>query len=71
MIYDLYIYLIKSLNDTKAVGYDEIRTYGKKRVALHLCGPLAEIINRSYCEQGVFPSNLKIFILKPLFEKTQ
>jgi hypothetical protein len=57
-----------SLKNTRASGFDEITTKTLKLCAKSICGPLSHIINLSFTG-GIFPEELKISIVKPLFKK--
>lgn len=59
--------IIKSLKNTNAVGYDEISTKLLKLCAPYISNVLSYIINLSF-EQGYFPKNLKLSIIKPIFK---
>lgn len=60
--------IIKSLNNTNSAGYDEISTKLIKICSNLVAPPLTHILNNSF-EQGVFPSRLKISVVKPIFKK--
>lgn len=61
--------IIMALNNSKTSGYDDITTQVLKACATWICHPLAHmhLINFSVLE-GDFPKQLKISIVKPLFE---
>lgn len=59
---------INSLNNTKAVGYDNISTYIIKQISFHLADILCYLINLSF-SRGIFPDKLKYSVLKPLYKK--
>lgn len=60
--------IIKSLNCTQSVGYDDIRTDIVKKCNKYICSPLSHIVNLSF-EKGEFPEKLKFSIIKPLHKK--
>lgn len=60
--------IIKSLNNTTAVGYDCIPTSIIKQCSSELVVVLCYLINLSF-EKGVFPEKLKISVVKPIFKK--
>jgi exonuclease III len=60
--------IIKSLKNTNSVGYDGLSTIVIKHCSEQLMTPLSHIINLSIA-QGVFPDDLKVTILKPLYKK--
>ena len=62
------INIIKSLNNTKAVGYDSISTDIIKASACIIAPILDHIITNSL-NQGIFPDKLKYAIVKPLYKK--
>lgn len=59
---------IATLNNTNAVGIDNISTNILKLCACYISSPLCHIINLSL-EQGIFPTQLKISLVKPLHKK--
>lgn len=61
-------YIIMSLNNSKASGYDGIRTDILKLSINIILEPLLHIINLSL-EEGLFPTILKRSIVKPLYKK--
>lgn len=66
---DSEIYNISmSLKNSKTSGHDAIITKIIKLNAMKLSIPLSHIINLSF-EQGYFPDQLKLSIVKPLFKK--
>lgn len=60
--------IVQSLKNSKSVGSDGIRTDIVKICFHYIAAPLAHAINLSL-EQGTFPENLKLSIVKPLFKK--
>ncbi|KAJ0173758.1 hypothetical protein K1T71_010907 [Dendrolimus kikuchii] len=60
--------LIKSLNQSKAVGYDGIPTKIIKECSIAIAEILTALINRSF-EVGRFPDCLKKSIVKPIYKK--
>jgi hypothetical protein len=60
--------LIMSLKNSKSCGHDDISTMLLKSNAVYLYRPMAHLINLSF-SQGVFPKQLKLSIVKPLFKK--
>lgn len=59
--------ILMTLNNTKTAGYDEITTLVLKSCAHIICRPISHVINLSFME-GIFPSELKLSIVKPLFK---
>lgn len=59
---------ILSLNNTNSEGYDELNTKIIKECAHELTKVLTYLINLSF-SRGVFPSALKLSVVKPLFKK--
>ncbi|KAJ0170785.1 hypothetical protein K1T71_013557 [Dendrolimus kikuchii] len=66
--YDEIYKIIKTLNKTNAVGYDEVSTKIIKECATELTPIITYLINQSF-EEGIFPDALKMAIVKPLFKK--
>lgn len=62
------INVIASLNNTQAVGFDEICTHVVKECKAELCTIITHLVNSSF-ESGIFPELLKTSIVKPLFKK--
>lgn len=60
--------LVTSLKNSKSVGYDGIPTWLLKRAITYVAPVICHIINLSFVE-GVFPENLKLSIVKPLYKK--
>ncbi|XP_063531092.1 uncharacterized protein LOC134742088 [Cydia strobilella] len=60
--------IIMSLKNSRSSGYDDITTYILKLIAPWICQPIAHIINLSF-DQAVFPEQLKLSVVKPLFKK--
>lgn len=60
--------IIKDLKNTKSTGYDEINTTVLKHVSEYISPILSYLINISV-EYGIFPEELKISIVKPLYKK--
>ena len=60
--------IIKSLKNTRSSGYDNLTTKLIKRISPYISPPLAYVINLSL-EQGCFPENLKLSVVKPLYKK--
>lgn len=60
--------IIKNLKNTNSVGYDGFCTKIIKVVNEDICHHLSHIINLSITS-GIFPNNLKLSIIKPLFKK--
>lgn len=60
--------IIKTMKNKKSVGADDISTKVVKHVAEFVAIHLSHLINMSI-ETGVFPDNLKIANVKPLFKK--
>lgn len=65
--YDIHK-IIKNLKNTNSVGVDDISTKIIKAVGEYICHPLSYIINQSI-EMGIFPQDLKLTLVKPLFKK--
>lgn len=64
---DVYKVII-NLKNTNSVGYDDINTKILKLCAGELSLPLSHIINLSFTS-GVFPSDLKLTVIKPIHKK--
>lgn len=62
------IRIIKMLRKSRSCGYDGLPTNIIKENAVTLATPLSHIINLSMSE-GLFPSKLKISVIKPAFKK--
>lgn len=60
--------VIKTLKSGTATGYDEIPMSVIKSSMQNIAKPLCFLINKSFVD-GIFPSALKIAVLKPLFKK--
>lgn len=60
--------IIKSLSNSRAVGFDEISTMVIKNCVNELSPIVSHLINLSF-ETGVFPTVLKKSVVKPLFKK--
>lgn len=60
--------VINDLKNKKSTGYDDVNTSSIKNVSKAICDVLSHITNLCI-EQGVFPNDLKISIIKPLFKK--
>lgn len=60
--------IIKSLNVTNSVGYDEISTKVLKLSAENLAPVISYLINLSFVT-GTFPDKLKVTIIKPLYKQ--
>lgn len=65
--YDV-IKIVKSLRNTKSVGYDGFITNVIKRNIEKLSIPLSHIINLSL-NTGIYPKKLKLAIVKPVYKK--
>lgn len=61
-------YIIRSLNNTNSVGYDDITTKIIKKCVDQIADILTYIINLSF-ENGCFPESLKKSIVKPIYKK--
>lgn len=59
---------IKTLNNTKSTGYDDISTTILKDVENLIAPVLCHIINNCF-ENEIYPSKLKDAIIKPCFKK--
>lgn len=59
---------IRNLKNTNSMGIDCISTKVIKNICMHIAAPLAYIINLSV-ELGIFPENLKIGVVTPIFKK--
>lgn len=62
------IKIVKSLKNSKAVGFDNIRTDIIKQSVNLIANPLSFIISRCMMN-GIFPDSLKHTIIKPLHKK--
>lgn len=60
--------IIKGLKNTTSSGYDDITTKILKIIAPFISRPLTHIINLSF-EDGYFPDQLKLTVIKPLHKK--
>jgi hypothetical protein len=60
--------IIMTLKNSKSSGYDDITTTLIKLVAKNICRPITHIVNLSF-EQGRFPEELKMSVVKPIFKK--
>lgn len=60
--------IIMSLKNSKSGGIDGLVTKILKLCALYVAPPLAHIINLSF-SQGIFPKQLKLSVVKPIFKK--
>ena len=60
--------IVQSLNPKKAIGPYSIPTFLLKILGKYIAKPLSQIVNLSF-EFGVFPDNLKIGKVNPLYEK--
>ena len=60
--------IINNLGNKNSSGYDDISNKLLKSIKEEVCTPLTVIINKSVLN-GIFPSALKIAIVKPLFKK--
>lgn len=60
--------VIQNLKGKKAAGYDEIAPWLVKTCQDTLIKPLLSIVNRSF-QEGVFPSDLKIAKVIPIYKK--
>lgn len=60
--------IIAKLKNTNSVGHDGISTKVIKSVSDQICHHLCHIINLTI-ETGIFPEDLKLSIIKPLFKK--
>lgn len=60
--------VIDSLKNKKSFGSDNIPVCALKCVIQHIATPITNIVNASF-ESGVFPSKLKISVVKPLYKK--
>lgn len=60
--------IIQKLKDKKSSGFDEISTNLIKSCAEQIASPLCYIINNSF-KEGIFPTNLKLAVVKPLYKK--
>lgn len=60
--------IINNLKNTNSVGYDGFSTKIIKAVNEDICHHLSHIINLSITN-GIFPQDLKISVIKPLFKK--
>jgi exonuclease III len=59
--------IINTLNNTGSTGYDEICTKVVKACASEFAPLLARFVNGCF-EEGIFPSTLKLSVVKPLFK---
>lgn len=60
--------IINSLKNKKSSGYDEISVNILKDCAKEISSPLSYIINNSFLH-GIFPGNLKLAVVKPIYKK--
>ena len=60
--------IIKSLNNSKSCGVDEIPIKIIKLACSYISTPLAHCINQSF-RTGIFPKDLKTTLVKPLYKK--
>ena len=60
--------IIQSLNPKKAIGPYSIPTFLLKILSKYIAKPLSQIVNLSF-EFGIFPDNLKIDKVNPLYKK--
>lgn len=60
--------IIRSLKNTNSVGYDDICTKVVKFIAEIICEHLAHILNMAI-SAGVYPENLKVTKVKPVYKK--
>lgn len=60
--------VIRNLNNSQAAGHDTVSAYIVKKCAEMILGPLHYLINFSF-SKGIFPSELKIAHVKPLYKK--
>lgn len=60
--------IINNLKNTNSVGYDGVSTKIIKAVNEDICHHLSHILNLSI-STGIFPQDLKLSIIKPLFKK--
>lgn len=58
--------IIRSLKNSKYSGYDDINSEVLKLCAGWICHPLSHIINLSFLG-GKYPDQLKMAVVKPLF----
>lgn len=59
---------IRDLNNSTAVGLDEVPVSLLKHCAEELAPPLVHLINMSF-QNGIFPANLKYSIIRPIHKK--
>lgn len=59
--------IINTLNNTNAVGYDEIPVSLLKYCGDILAEPITHIINKSF-QTGTFPERLKFTLIKPIYK---
>ncbi|KAL0870811.1 hypothetical protein ABMA27_005737 [Loxostege sticticalis] len=60
--------IIMTLKNSNSVGYDNLSTKIIKIVAIPIASVLSHLINKSF-SQGVFPTCLKLSVVKPLYKK--
>lgn len=60
--------IVRSLRDTRSVGYDEISTKILKTCIDKIVAVITFLVNFSF-ESGTFPETLKLSIIKPLYKK--
>lgn len=65
---DELIKLVKTLNNKYSYGWDEIPMSVIKRSIHIIANPLTFIMNRAFV-QGIFPNDLKLAVVKPLYKK--
>ncbi|XP_039299029.1 uncharacterized protein LOC120354929 [Nilaparvata lugens] len=67
---DEILQVIRTLKNKKSEGHDGFSNWLVKKCDTFICTPLAFIINKSF-EVGVFPRNLKIVKVIPLFKSKE
>ena len=60
--------IIMQLKNKKSFGFDGIPDFILKKCADNIKEPLADIMNACFSE-GIFPTVLKLSIIKPIFKK--
>ena len=60
--------IIKTLKNKPSSGYDNINAIFMKKIQTHICYPLSVLVNQSL-STGIFPAQLKIAKIIPLFKK--
>jgi exonuclease III len=65
---DEIIKIMKSLNNTNSVGFDQITTSILKECAVEISSILVHLVNLTFT-QGIFPERLKQSKIKPMYKK--